>query len=361
MMAAPLEGCARRCGRAATSVACRDTTCRAKAAQRGEGAVATPGSPLAARGTGASGAPLAASPPAAPRRRRPDAGALLLAGALLVGSALLAGAARAERVDIPLPDGLRLAAHWLPAPAPGARPAVVALHGCGGLYRRDGSTLQARYVDYTARLHAAGVHVLLPDSLGSRGLGPICTVRHGERTVGAEGRRGDVLAALDWLRQRPEVDAGRIALLGWSHGASTLLAAIDAGRADHAAVAGAVAFYPGCRAALAKPFSLAAPLLLLLGADDDWTPPAPCESLVARTRALQPEADVVLVTYPDSVHGFDSREPVRLRTDVPNGVNRTGVHQGGNPRARAAALAEMDRFLARTLGTEPPQGRREEP
>lgn len=272
---------------------------------------------------------------------------------LAAAATLLAEAAQAEPVSIPLADGAELTAHWLPGPAPGPRPAVIALHGCGGLYRRDGAALQARYVEYTARLHAAGVHVLLPDSFGSRGSGPICTVRSGERAIGAEARRGDVLAALSWLRRRPEVDPQRIALLGWSHGASTLLAAVNAERPGHAEVAGAVAFYPGCRTALAQPFSAAAPLLLLLGADDDWTPPAPCEELVARTRRAQPQADIAVVTYPDSVHGFDSREPVRFRTDVPNGVNRAGVHQGGNPRARAAALAELDRFLARILDATP--------
>lgn len=291
----------------------------------------------------------AMAPPAGAAR----GGGRIVLAVLAAAAVLLAGAARAERVSIPLADGAELTAHWLPAKADGPQPAIVALHGCGGLYRRDGAALQARYVEYTARLHAAGVHVLLPDSFGSRGSGPICTVRSGERAIGAEARRGDVLAALSWLRRRPEVDPQRIALLGWSHGASTLLAAVNAERPGHAEVAGAVAFYPGCRTALARPFSVTAPLLLLLGADDDWTPPAPCEELVARTRRAQPQADIAVVTYPDSVHGFDSREPVRFRTDVPNGVNRAGVHQGGNPRARAAALAELDRFLARILDATP--------
>jgi hypothetical protein len=38
---------------------------------------------------------------------------------------------------------------------------------------------------------------------------------------------------------------------------------------------------------------------------------------------------------------------VRLRTDVPNGAGGAGVHQGGNPQPRAAALLEVDQFLAR--------------
>ncbi len=148
-------------------------------------------------------------------------------------------------------------------------------------------------------------------------------------------------------------------LLGWSHGASTLLAAVNGARPDAAAVAGAIAFYPGCSAALKQPFAPAAPLLMLLGADDDWTPPAPCERLVARVLEDRPATDLVLKVYPDSVHAFDSRAPVRFRSDVSGGVNRAGVHLGGNPQARAAALAEVERFLARILdGSAPRPGTR---
>jgi dienelactone hydrolase len=296
---------------------------------------------------GASAA--ASSRPVLPRapvraKLRRRSGAVLLAAAML-----LPAAGRGERVEIGGAEGVALSAHWLPAGAERPRPAVIALHGCGGLYRRDGVTLEARYTDYAERLHASGIHVLLPDSFGSRGSGPICTVRLGERTIDAATRRADVMAALQWLRQRPDVDARRLVLLGWSHGATTLLGALNSLRPGHADVAGAIAFYPGCGNVLKQPFAVAAPLLMLLAADDDWTPPAACERLVDRTRQGQPGVDIALTIYPDSMHGFDSRRPVRFRADVPNGANRAGVHVGGNPVARAAALAEMDRFLARIL------------
>jgi len=272
------------------------------------------------------------------------------AAVLLAALACLAGApARAETVTFPSQDGAALKAHWLPAAEREPRPAIVALHGCGGLYRRDGITLDSRYAEYAARFAGAGYHVLLPDSFGSRGSGPICTIRNRERAITVETRRADALAAVQWLAQRPEVDAKRIVLLGWSHGAMTLLVALNSARPGAPAVAGAIAFYPGCSAALRAPFALDAPLLMLLGADDDWTAPAPCEQLVARTLQAQPQADIVLKVYAGSVHGFDSQRPVRFRADVPNGTDRAGVHQGGNPQARAAALLEMDQFLGRIL------------
>jgi dienelactone hydrolase len=268
--------------------------------------------------------------------------------AALAAATALAGPLRAEPVPITSLDGTVISAHWLPAPGGGTGPAVLALHGCGGLYNRDGRTLDARYPEYAARLHAAGVHVLLTDSFTPRGARQICSVKHGDRSITVETRRQDAIAAVRWLQARSEVDPQRIVLLGWSHGAMTLLTAINAARAPHAApLAGAIAFYPGCRATLQQPFRLDTPLLLLLGEKDDWTPPGRCIALAERVSQAQPQADLTLRVYPDAYHGFDSARPVRLRADVPNGVNPAGVHVGGQPEARAAALAEFDRFITR--------------
>ena len=237
----------------------------------------------------------------APQRRNRSGGARprparALAAALLCGLAV-PPATGAERVEFANAEGTVLTAHWLPAPADGARPAIVALHGCGGLYRRDGRTLESRYTDYAARFAAAGYHLLLPDSFGSRGSGPICATRDDERRITVETRRADAVAAVRW-------------------------------RED---------------------FALDTPLLMLLGERDDWTPPQRCLQLAERTRARRPSADFTVRVYPDSYHGFDGRAPLRFRRDVPNGVSPEGVHAGGNPVAREQALAELDRFLQRIL------------
>jgi dienelactone hydrolase len=257
------------------------------------------------------------------------------------------------RMPLPLADGSQIGAHWYPLPLQAggaARPAVVALHGCGGLWRSaadTGQRFEARYPEYIARLHAAGFHVLLPDSFSARGSGSICMQKDVERSIKVETRRADVAAAVAWLAAQPSVDAQRIVVLGWSHGGSTTLASIDAGRAGAAQpVAAAVVFYPGCSAWRRAPYTLRQPLLMLLGAADDWTPPAPCEQLAERLRREQ-GADITLRAYADSYHGFDSTAPLRFRAGVPNGTQAGGVHQGGNPQARAAAFAELDAFLAR--------------
>lgn len=273
--------------------------------------------------------------------------------ALLATLALLP--ARAERIEFAGDQATVLAAHWLPAAGGGRRPAVVALHGCGGLYRRDGRTLDARYTDYGARFAAAGYHLLLPDSFGSRGSGPICVLPAAERKITSETRRGDVIAAVRWLAARPDVDPRRIVVLGWSHGATTALLAVNSARHESARpgaltpLAGAVVFYPGCRALLGEEFSLDTPLLMLLGERDDWTPPQPCVQLAERTRARQPDAELAVRVYDGGHHGFDGTGPVRFRADVPNGSGRDGVHSGGDPVARELALRELDLFLQRVF------------
>ena len=105
----------------------------------------------------------------------------------------------------------------------------------------------------------------------------------------------------------------------------------------------AIAFYPGCETDLKRGYSPAAPLLMLVGQLDDWTPAAPCVALAQAAAEPQPE----IVVYPGAWHGFDSDAPVRLRKDVPNGVNPgQGVHVGGNPAAWRASRDRVVRFLA---------------
>jgi dienelactone hydrolase len=51
--------------------------------------------------------------------------------------------------------------HWRAAPGEGRRPAIIALHGCSGLYTPSGKAFDARYLEYTA--HPFDV-IVYPDS-----------------------------------------------------------------------------------------------------------------------------------------------------------------------------------------------------
>jgi dienelactone hydrolase len=264
--------------------------------------------------------------------------------------ALFLGAARAQTppvqvVTFPSLDGTLIQALVL-QPMPQAqtpRGTVVALHGCGGLYARTGerrAKLNARHQGMADLLLAQGYAVVFPDSLTPRGVSELCTQKISARTLGETERRGDALAALNWVAAQPWGAGAGVALLGWSHGGSAVLAATHAQHPDVAAQtvrpALAVAFYPGCQAARRAGYQPNTALVLMLGEKDDWTPPAPC---LALGQAVGAEVHVLA----DSYHDFDN--PVgrlRLRQDVPNGVNPgQGVHTGPNPAAREQAYARL--------------------
>ena len=258
------------------------------------------------------------------------------------------------------PDGqpLQLSGYWFAAPVDTPRPAVLLLHGCGGALDARGR-LSQRMRDSTGLLQAEGWAVLVLDAFSPRGVREICTQRIGQRKITMTNRRLDVLGALAWLAAQPGVDAQRLALQGWSNGGSTVLAATNLRHPAVAAAAlrprAAVAFYPGCAADLQQGHAASTALLLLLGADDDWTPAAPCQALVeaagvagAASAANIPKPQVVV--YPGAYHGFDGTVPVQLRRDVPNGAQPgAGVHVGGQPEARVAAQAQLLSFLRQAL------------
>jgi dienelactone hydrolase len=239
-------------------------------------------------------------------------------------------------------------------------PAVIALHGCGGLYSRD-KDLNPRHRAMAELLQQEGYHALFPDSFSPRGKESLCSEKIGTRDLTSANRRRDVLGALNWVVKRPEVDASRIALLGWSHGGTTVLSANNRNSSEVAAHAvklrAAIAFYPGCSAYLKTRdgYRPNAPLLLMIGEKDDWTPPKACVALHEKVRAQYPNDSFELRVYPDSYHGFDAPNArLRVRKDVPNGVNPgQGVTTGSNPAARKQAYAEMFEFLRQRIGRSP--------
>jgi dienelactone hydrolase len=253
-----------------------------------------------------------------------------------------------EIVRLPAEDVELTAGLFRPA-GPGPFPAVVALHGCGGLFNRAGSP-SARHADWGRRLAEQGFLVLMPDSFSSRGLGSQCGVSNRTVRPGRE-RVADVNAARKWLQQRADVKPRMISLLGWSNGASTVLAAVRTDRRPGDAgpdFAKAVAFYPGCRLqAETGTFRPRMPLLILIGEADDWTPPAPC---IALNRTAAERGDpLTLKLYPDAFHDFDhpERAPTQ-RTGLAFTGSGTGAAMvGTNPAARNDALERVPSFLAR--------------
>ncbi len=275
---------------------------------------------------------------------------VLRAVAGLVVALLAATVLAQERVSFPSFDGggnapVVLNGYFFAATTSPA-PAIAMFHGCGGAYDKSGA-LSRRMREYAKLFNGLGLHVLVVDSLTARYEKELCTQRNGTRRVNQSNRRLDALGAVTYLAERADVDPRHIGLVGWSNGGSTVLAATNLRHHDVAAAivkpAFVIAFYPGCDAELKRGYSPSAPLLMLVGQIDDWTPSAPCVALAKSVTEMAPE----IAVYPGAWHGFDSDAPVRLRKDVPNGVNPgQGVHVGGNAAAWRASRDRVLRFLA---------------
>lgn len=124
-------------------------------------------------------------------------------------------------------NGKQLFSWYLPVErAEGPVPAVVIMHGWGGNAEM--------MLPLACPLHAAGFAVLLVDA---RNHGQSDSDTFASMPRFAE----DMASGLDWLAAQPEVDAGRIALLGHSVGAAASLL-LASRRSDVAAVVSIAAF-----------------------------------------------------------------------------------------------------------------------
>lgn len=279
----------------------------------------------------------------------------LLAAFVLLAAVTLA---RAEAIRVAVPTAgvstspAPLVAYLFEPATQGSHPAVVMLHGCGGAYTRSGA-LNARHRMWGELLASKGYVALMLDSFTSRGVKELCTQKFTERALKEADRVGDAYAALAFLRARSDVDAMRVGVLGWSHGGGTVLATITRPPTQGTGFARAVAFYPGCTARAKQPaaFNPYAPLLLLIGESDDWTPAAPCELLGTAVRSRGGPMEIV--TYPGTYHDFDNPgiKRQRVRTEVPNGVHPgKGVTIAPNAEAREDAKRRVLGFLQEMTG-----------
>jgi dienelactone hydrolase len=283
---------------------------------------------------------------------------------VMLGVLMPTFAAAEERVTFPSLDGAlaggkatTIDARLYRPRGDGPFPAVVGMHGCSGMFvssgRRRGS-VSGNYAEWGERLSAAGYVVLLPDSYGPRGLAEVCSAK--DREALSRARPYDAYGALLWLQQQSFVAANRVALLGWSHGGGTVMRSIDAkaearpAKLPHGGFRAAVAFYPGCPDPTKKSgrdWRNSAPLLILIGGAEDWTPVQPCRNLAAAT--AKRGDDVTLHVYDGAYHAFDSPSPVRLRTGLATAPGGQ-AHSGQNPAARADAIERVPAFLRRHLG-----------
>ena len=261
-----------------------------------------------------------------------------------------------ERVTFPSADGVTMLVGYVFRPheaAPGRRPAVVMMHGRSGPYsvlargEYDATTLSRRHVQWGSLWARQGYVAILVDGFGPRGFAPgfprFSYKQRPEAVNEVTVRPLDAYGALSYLRTRPDVIAERVALQGWSNGASATLAAMSETALPRVRLApqggfrGALAFYPGC--ALKGRFDEGlvpyAPVRVLIGGADEEVSPRVCSELVAKSRARS--GDLEIRIFAGATHSFD--DP---------GARRRG--RAANAIAWEAAEAASIAFLARVLG-----------
>ena len=260
----------------------------------------------------------------------------------------------------------------LPLNAPAKVPAVVLVHGSGGIGAGP---------DYWARaLNEAGVAAFILDSFSGRGI--VSTVEDQEQ-LNSLAMMVDAYRALDVLAAHPRIRADRIAVMGFSKGAvASVYSAMDRFQAEYGGknrFAAHIGFYTPCNAAYEGDTKVGpAPIRLFHGTSDDYVNIVPCRDYAARLKAAG--ADIALAEYPDSQHGFDSPtsaalvavpkaqstrncrlkegqdgamlnaatgQPYSLRTDP---CVALGAHVGHNAAATEAASTAVLRFVQHTLG-----------
>jgi dienelactone hydrolase len=155
-----------------------------------------------------------------------------------------------ETLDVTIPAALHAQGLDLPAKlvrpkwskAPGEQPAMLVLHGSGGLLKDPSSKqqggpvcsseMEAQYRTWADRLANLGYTVLLPSSYSARGFCDKHTdagrmpKTFDDKPEQILSRTYDFDAAARYLCDRPEVDCDRMGLLGFSQGGTMVMVAL---------------------------------------------------------------------------------------------------------------------------------------
>lgn len=217
----------------------------------------------------------------------------------------------------------------LPTTSTGKVPAVVVLHGSAGIDGRGAFHIEA--------LNEAGIATLEVDMF----------------EPGMRPRSGSLSAlpfaygAFHYLSSRPEIDAERIGVIGFSFGAHMTVGAATA-KSQEALGKGKrfvahVAFYPVCWLLLKwsksreKGFDryTSAPILLLEGELDDYSDPGACDRFI---NSIPPSfaAQFTHRFYAGATHGWD----------LPLGVTRNFYARGANMGKGGYVLMQRNEAVA---------------
>lgn len=217
--------------------------------------------------------------------------------------------------------------------------AVVLLHGCGGFH--------SSMISWADRLSRYGYAALAVDSFGPRGMDDHCG------GFFFHEQAADGYAALGYLAAQPFIRASHVALMGFSMGGGSVLAALEKGLLEQRYAdrfRAGIAFYPVCQFASGI---TTGPVLVMVGDKDDWTPSSSCEAMAAgrselgAPRTPGDRSSIELVVYPGVHHDFDQLD---LFLAPGRGITVKGHRAEFNEQAMRDSIVRVRDFLQRTIG-----------
>ena len=194
-------------------------------------------------------------------------------------------------------------------------PVVIQFHGCAGVrapFQRDWADIANK----------AGYAAMIVDSNGARGFDRAASVEKvcgGKALLGQE-RAGDVLAAIEIADADPRLDASRMVLAGWSHGAWSVMdyftmdpekttpPGLVRERRKLPEAKGAILFYPYCGFGARihfQPYVQSPPTLALIAGADEIVDAQRCIEHFGKRKAEGGTVDMVV--YDGANHVFDDR------------------------------------------------------
>lgn len=169
-------------------------------------------------------------------------------------------------------------------------PTVMLVSGCGGMDTNGVTTFYPRIAKW---LNDNGFNAVILDYVKIMGLDTACTGR-----IKPDALLNLMFDALRYTASQPFVDRDRIALLGWSLGASAVLTVAEKIQPDDQPnIAAVAAYYPGCYPGLQLSTH---PTLLLLGLADNVVDAKDCLKLASQS----PQTPLIVKTYPGAQHNF---------------------------------------------------------
>lgn len=181
----------------------------------------------------------------------------------------------------------------------GRRPAVLLVHGSGGI----GASMPL----WVRGLLAIGISAFVLDGFSGRGL---VSTSQDQAALGRLAFILDSYRALEVLARHPAVDPDRVAAMGFSRGGQAALYAAMARfhrlwNRSGLIPAATIAFYPDAATRYLEDTAMVPkPIRIHHGTADDMNPLAPVQAHVARLRAAG--VDVQVTEYPGAHHGFDN-------------------------------------------------------